>query len=109
MPAARSGAGWNQYGDEGLDSPPDLIPDRPHGFDSFANGVLEHPVLVVRTGVERAGVAAAHGNHDVRGLDGFSGEDFRLLRGDVDADLGHGGYRYPEPRTAQPIRSGGPR
>jgi hypothetical protein len=33
---------------------------------------------------------------DVRGLDGFSGEDFRLLRGDVDADLGHGGYRYPE-------------
>ena len=39
---------------------------------------------------DRAGVAAAHGDDHVGGLDGSGGDDLGRLVGEVDADLGHG-------------------
>ncbi len=42
-----------------------------------------------RPGEEGVGVAAAHGDDDVGGLDRVSGEHFGCAVGDVDADLGH--------------------
>jgi hypothetical protein len=56
---ALSGAGWNQFADEVLDSAPDLISDRPYGVDSFAGWVFEYPILIALAGIERAGVAAS--------------------------------------------------
>jgi hypothetical protein len=58
-----------------LDATADLVADRPHGLDALASGVGEGPVLVARAGEDRAGVAAAHGDDDVGGLDGVGGED----------------------------------
>jgi hypothetical protein len=37
------------------------------------------------------GIAAAHGDHDVGGADGFVGPGFGEFVGDVDASFGHGG------------------
>jgi hypothetical protein len=85
-----SGAGWAQFADEIFDSAPDFVSDWPYGVDSFA--VFEYPVFVALAGVERAGVAAAHGDRDVVSLHRFVGEDLRLLGGDVDTDFGHSGY-----------------
>jgi hypothetical protein len=39
---------------------------------------------------DRAGVAAAHGDHHVSGLRFAGGQRFGELAGDVQADLGHG-------------------
>ena len=39
----------------------------------------------------RGSVAAAHGDHDVGGLDGVGGQQFGVGAVEVDADLGHGG------------------
>jgi hypothetical protein len=75
-----------------LDPTPNLISDRPYGVDSLAGWVFEYPVFVAFAGVKRAGVAAAHGDDDVGGLDSVVGEDLGLLGGDVDADLGHSSY-----------------
>ena len=58
-------------------------------------GSVELPVLVALAREDRAGVAAAHGDDDVGGLDGVGGEDLRALGGDVDAVLGHGLRRRP--------------
>src|SRR5690606_33368956 len=52
-------------------------------------GVVELPVEVALAGVVRAGVAAAHGDHDVGGLDGVAGERLGKLGGEVDPELGH--------------------
>ena len=53
-------------------------------------GSVSCPVEVALAGEDRAGVAAAHGDDDVGGLDGVGGEQLGTLGGDVDADLGHG-------------------
>jgi hypothetical protein len=45
------------------------ISDRPYGVDSLAGWVFEYPILIAFAGIERAGVAAAHGDHDVKGFD----------------------------------------
>src|ERR1019366_7882259 len=61
-----------------------------YGVDALACRIGEHPVLGPLAGVERARVAAAHGDDDVGGLDGFGGQDLGLLGGEVDAFLEHG-------------------
>ena len=70
----------------------DLVADRAHGVDALAGGVVELPVLVALAGEDRAGVAAAHGDHDVGRPDGGLVEPLRVgaARREVDADLGHG-------------------
>ena len=55
------------------DSAPGFVSDWPYCIDSFASWVFECPVFVALAGVERAGVAAAHGGHDIGGLDRFVG------------------------------------
>src|SRR4030095_9332846 len=60
-----SGVGWHEFGDEVFDSAPDLVSDWPYGVDSSAGWVFEYPVFVAFAGVEGAGVAASHGDHDV--------------------------------------------
>ena len=80
------------------------------GVEGLPGGVVEFPVLVAFAGEEGAGVAAAHGDDDVGGLDGFGGEDLRGVGGDVDADFGHGldgdgvdlvgGFADPAERTS---------
>lgn len=87
----RSG-GDVERGDEGLDPAADLVPDRAHRLDALAGGVVELPVLVPLAGEEGALVAAAHRDDHVGLLDGFGGEDLRLLGGDVDAELRHRGH-----------------
>src|SRR5665647_3545976 len=88
LPRGRLG-GWDELGDERCDPGLDLVADGAYGVDALAGRVGEHPVLVPLAGVERAGVAAAHGDDHVRGDDGFGGEDLGLLGGEVDALLEH--------------------
>lgn len=51
--------------------------------------VVELPVQVGLAGKDRAGVTAAHGDHNIAGLDGVSGQDLGPLVGDVDPYLVH--------------------
>ena len=62
-------------------------------FDGLAGRVVELPVEVPLAGVDRAGVAAAHGDHDVCRADDFLGPGLGELGGDVDAAFGHRGDR----------------
>jgi hypothetical protein len=55
----------------------------------LTGGVVELPVFVAFAGEDRAGVAAAHGDDHVAVAGGVVVEEFGLLAGDVDADLGH--------------------
>jgi hypothetical protein len=50
---------------------------------------IERPIVALRTRHDRASVATAHGDDDVGGLDGVSGELLGELVGKVDADLVH--------------------
>ena len=52
-------------------------------------GIVDRPVLVSLAGVDRAGVAAAHRDHDVGGAHDLIGERLRELLGHVDAELLH--------------------
>ena len=79
-----------QLGEQAADPALDLVADRAHRLDALARRVLELPVEVALAREDRAGVAAAHGDDDVGGLDGVGREHLRALVGDVDADLGHG-------------------
>src|SRR4051812_42293551 len=78
--------------DQRLDPRADLVPDGSHGVEALASRVGEVPVLVPLAREHRAGVTAAHGDDDVRAADCVGRQQLRLLRGDVDADLGHGGH-----------------
>ena len=55
----------------------------------LAGRVVELPVLVALARVDRAGVAAAHRDHDVGGLDRVAGERLGVLPRDVEPDLVH--------------------
>ena len=52
-------------------------------------GVFERPVLVSLAGIDRAGVAAAHRDHDIGGAHDLIGERLRELLAHVDAELVH--------------------
>ena len=56
-----------ERGEEVLDAQVDLVADLADGVDALAGGVVELPVLVALAGEDRAGVAAAHGDHHVGG------------------------------------------
>ena len=55
----------------------------------LAGGIVDLPVEIALAGVDRAGVTAAHRDHDVGGLHDFVGERLRELLGEVEADLLH--------------------
>src|SRR5882724_9726115 len=86
---ARGSGGPSEALQEHADPPLDLVADGPDLLDAPARGVVELPVLIALARIDRAGVAATHGDHDV-GLAGRAvGERFRKLPGDVDPHLGH--------------------
>ena len=60
----------DERSEKGLDAAVDLVADRADGSMPLPGGVVELPVQVALAGIERAGVAAAHGDDDVGGLDG---------------------------------------
>ena len=62
---------------------------RADGVEVLAGRIVELPVLVALAGVDRAGVAAAHRDHDVGGAHDLVGERLRELLAHVDAELGH--------------------
>ena len=62
----------------------DVVADRPDRVD-VGQRVGQFPVLVPLSGEERAGIAAAHSDHDVGGLDDLVGPRLGELAGDVDA------------------------
>jgi len=55
----------------------------------LSSGVVELPVEVSLAGEEGAGVAAAHGDDDVTGLDRLGGEDLGFLVGEINSFLAH--------------------
>src|SRR5437763_864577 len=93
--AARRGVRGVQEerGEQLVDQPPnalvELVANAANGFEVLAGRVFELPVLVAPSRVDRAGVAAAHRDHDVGGLDNLVGERLRELLAHVDADLLH--------------------
>src|SRR5690349_11743761 len=80
-----------QLTDELLDPGADLIANGPNSLDALACGIVEDPVLVALARIPAAGVAAAHGDHDVRGLHRLIRQHLGLVARDVDALLSHGG------------------
>ena len=57
----------------------DLVADRADRVDALAGGVGQFPVHVTLSGVEGAGVATAHGDDDVGGLDDLVGPGLGVL------------------------------
>ena len=78
-----------QIGDEALHPAVDLVADPPHRLEILAGGIVQLPVLVPLARIDRAGVAAAHRDHDVRGLHELVGQRLRELLAHVHADLLH--------------------
>ena len=67
----------------------ELVADPADGLDVLPGRVVELPVLVLLARIDRAGVAAAHRDHDVRRGDDLVGQRLRELLTHVDAELGH--------------------
>src|SRR5262249_47182868 len=82
----------DELGQQWPDPPVDLIADRADSGQVEARGVGQVPVFVALARVDRAGVAAAHGDHHVGGLYVAGGQRLGVFAGNVEADLGHGGY-----------------
>src|SRR5688572_26967949 len=86
--ALESGGGLDAEAlEQSEDADADLVADRAHGFHALTCGVLEGPVLVALAGEDRAGVTAAHGDHDVGDAHGIRREDLGHLGAHVDALL----------------------
>src|SRR5687768_11160948 len=98
-PASAGGADV-ELGEEDADAALDLVPDRAHRVNAPAVRVVKLPVLVALAGIERAGIAAAHGDDDVGGPHRLLGPRLGVLPGDVDADLGHGLHGHGVHRRA---------
>ncbi len=74
-----------------LTPPADLVADRADGLDAEAGGIVERPVLVARAREDRAGVAAAHDDHNGDDQAGelarmFAASDTLRRRRTADAD-----------------------
>ena len=54
-----------ELGEKLLDALVDFVADLAHGLEILARRIVERPVLVALAGIDRAGVAAAHRDHDV--------------------------------------------
>src|SRR5436190_14789028 len=67
----------------------DLVSDPPHRLEVLTLGVLELPVLVSLSGIDGAGVAAAHRDHDVGRANRAACERLRKLPREIDVDLRH--------------------
>src|SRR5580698_1396258 len=68
----------------------DLVADGPDASEIQVGRVGQVPVDVALAWVDGAGVAATHGDDDVRGPDLLIGQPLGELARDVDADLRHG-------------------
>src|SRR5512144_2039311 len=81
-PLASCGGGRvDQLAEQPLHPPVDLVPDWANVLQRLAGGVVEFPVEVALAEVHGAGVAAAHGDDDVGGLDDVVGEGLGELLG----------------------------
>src|SRR5579862_1958408 len=67
----------------------DLVPDLPNLRGGLTSRVFELPIEVALAWNERAFVAAPHGDHQVRLLGEFAGQELRGAAGEVDVDLVH--------------------
>lgn len=95
-----------KFGDEFLDAATDFVADGAHSIEALPGWVVELPVEVPLAGEDGADVAAAHGDDDIAGLDGVSGEDLGFLVGEVDAFFAHG-FDYHRVDGVGRGRSGG--
>src|SRR5690349_7066701 len=73
-------ANLREFVDHSLNAPLDFVTDRANCFKALSGRVVENPVSVTLAGEDRARVAAAHGDDDIRILDGVDSEDLRRLR-----------------------------
>src|SRR6476659_1249957 len=80
---------WLHLGQQRPDTLEDLIADLAHGRQVLAGRVLELPVLVALARIDRAGVAAAHRDHHVRGAHGLVRQRLGELLGHLHAQLVH--------------------
>jgi hypothetical protein len=67
-----------QLADLLFDSPSNFVANGSDVADVLACGVVEDPVFVAFTGLERTGVAAPHGDDDIGAFDGLGGQNFRF-------------------------------
>src|SRR4029453_17461027 len=95
-PLARFG---DEFSEELLNPAVDLVADAADDLDGLAGGVLELPVLIALARIDRAGIATAHGDDHIRGLDRGLGERLGELPGQIDAQLAHGRYH----RRVEPV------
>src|SRR5262245_24428653 len=72
-----------------LDARGDLIADSAHGRDVLPRRVVDRPVLVTLSRIDRTGIAAAHRDDDVGGPHDVVRERLRVLLAHVDAQLAH--------------------
>src|SRR5215475_8630887 len=79
-----------EFGEQRLDATADVIANRADLLDREPGRIGQVPVEITLAGVDRAGVAAAHGDHNVGSLHLVSSKWLGELSGDVEADLGHG-------------------
>jgi hypothetical protein len=79
-----------EFVEEFADAMFDFIADGPDVVDVLAGRVVEISVEISLAGHDRAGVATAHRDDDVSGVDDLIGPRLGVIAGDVDADLGHG-------------------
>src|SRR5699024_1781677 len=79
-----------QLGYELLDAGFNVVANGPDGLNALAGRVLELPVFVAFAREDRTGIAAAHGDDDIRGFDRFGSQDVRGGRGNVNAFFSHG-------------------
>src|SRR5215207_9196703 len=56
---------WEQLADQRLHALVEVVADPPHRLRVLPGGVVEVPVFVLLARVDRAGIAAAHRDHDV--------------------------------------------
>jgi hypothetical protein len=68
----------------------DFVADGHDSVNVLASGVVEVPVLVPLAGLGGAGVAAAHGDHNIRALHRFGGQNLGSRGRNVDAVFTHG-------------------
>src|SRR5918996_1221125 len=83
----RSVALGDELADQSLHALVELVADPPHRLEVLAGRVVELPVLVALARVDRAGVAAAHRDHDVGGPHHFVGQRLGEFLAHVDAEL----------------------